>query len=48
MTLMTSAANSGGRDFCSRRFAFRVFGKDRLEGAFFRPRHLPDLPPIVA
>jgi hypothetical protein len=26
----------------------RVFGKDRLEGAFFRPRHLLNLPPSVA
>ena len=25
----------------------RVFGKDRLEGAFFRPRHLLNLPPTV-
>ena len=26
----------------------RVFGKDRLEGAFFRPRHLLNLPPTAA
>jgi hypothetical protein len=26
----------------------RVFGKDRLEGAFFRPRHLLNLPPTLS
>jgi hypothetical protein len=26
----------------------RVFGKDQLEGVFFRPRHLLNLPPSVA